>query len=102
MTQQENLEKQNISQSFAAISPPGDCVSDGEEDARGGAAGAAYHELLLAELLWPLALHLEGAVEAGQHGGCRPLDVIVEHEVVAPVPKASEWRHLKGRMKIST
>lgn len=71
--------------------PPGDGVPDCEEDARGGAARAAHDELLLAERLWPLALHLEGAVQARQHGGRSSLDVVVEHQVVAPVPDGGGW-----------
>ena len=75
-------------------SPPGDSVPDSEEDARCGAACAAHDKLLLAELLWSLALHLEGAVEAGQHGGRRPLDVVVEHEVVFSVPSTSRSKQI--------
>ena len=40
-------------------------------------------------IMYQLVYYLQRAVEAGQHGCRSALDVVVEHEVVAPVPEGS-------------
>ena len=70
---------------LAEAVPLVDGVPDGEDDPTAGAARPGHHNPLVLQVFRRLALHLHGAVQPGQHGGGRALDVVIEHEVLVSI-----------------